>query len=157
MLGLLSILTVTIPSYTKAQPKNSILSQPNTIFNVVSQAGKCPKTVGIWNMYHQDDTTAVYTVVADTLFIGGEVAGFAKLVSLKSKWAKFEAPLPNTYKSCIGKTNSETYPQYEFKFNQGKVTFSVDLTKVFISDVFEEKIIYAKPTIGRPYVIWSQD
>jgi hypothetical protein len=120
----------------------SPLSKPNMIFNVKRQAGTCPDTIGIWTFLLPFEGGAEHTAVAD-------IRG-AKLVASGKKFVEYEAPLRQSYTSCVGNAKSETPPVYNFQYRNGKVYFRLDLNKATLNTT----ITYQGTGGFRPYVRW---
>jgi hypothetical protein len=150
-LGLLSALLVATPAPTRSQPTTPVVprTSPNTTFNVKRQTGRCPKTVRLWTSFRYYEGGGENTVIADTLAI----AGSARLMSSGEKLVKYEAPLKKTYASCVGSATSKEYPDYMFRFKEGKVYFRVQLPPDTPST--PTAISYQNVVSQRPYIRWQ--
>lgn len=116
--------------------------KPNMIINVKLQSGACPQTIGIWTFMLPIEGGAEHTAVADIRD--------AKLVASDKKFVEYEAPLRQSYVSCVGSAKSERPDVYNFQFRNGKVYFRLDLSQ----ETLNTTIMY-KGTGGlRPYVRW---
>ncbi len=147
----LGILTVciqgnseTATTFTQAQIETFIgpPERPNMILNVKSEAGACPKTVGIWTFLLPFEGGAEHTAVADIRN--------AKLVASGKKFLEYEAPLRQSYASCVGSAKSERPLVYNFQFRNGKVYFRLDLNQATLNTT----ITYQGTGGFRPYVRW---
>lgn len=118
------------------------LSKVNMILDVKSEAGECPKTVGIWTFLLPFEGGAEHTAVADIRN--------AKLIASDKKFVEYEAPLRNSYASCVGSAKSERPPVYNFQFRNGKAYFRLDLRQ----ETLNTTIIYQGTGGFRPYVRW---
>ncbi|MEA5502934.1 hypothetical protein VB735_07415 [Halotia wernerae UHCC 0503] len=118
------------------------LSKPNMILDVKSEAGECPKTVGIWTFLLPFEGGAEHTAVADIRN--------AKLIASDQKFVEYEAPLRQSYASCVGSAKSERPPVYNFQFRNGKVYFRLDLRQ----ETLNTTITYHRTGGFRPYVRW---
>ncbi|MEA5602078.1 hypothetical protein [Nostoc sp. UHCC 0252] len=129
---------------TQAQIETFIAppERPNLILNVKREAGACPQTVGIWTFMLPFEGGAEHTAVADIRN--------AKLVASGKKFLEYEAPLRQSYASCIGSAKSERPPVYNFQFRNGKVSFRLDLNQATLNTT----ITYQGLGGFRPYVRW---
>ncbi|MFB2919810.1 hypothetical protein [Aerosakkonema funiforme] len=155
ILGIILLsLVATSNTYIQAQSLTEVHSNPapNKMLNVVSQAGNCPKNVGIWIIsfsYRQEIYNVQSIVIADTL----PIAGPAKVATKRFRFVEYQAPLRSPYTSCVGQANSSTDPNsldasYKFRFQNRNVYFSIDLTKIpegFGAGIQEEKILGLRP------------
>jgi len=107
--------------------------QPNLVLAVESQAGNCPKQVGMWVLsfgYGDIAAQSNTLIIADTLAF----AGAAELVSEQRTLAEYKAPLQKAYTACVG---TAIYPvksepnsieaHYEFEFKDGILKFTTQL------------------------------
>jgi len=159
-LQIISVLLLIATTPVQAQSITEVQStpQPNKVFAVQRKGGNCPQTVGFWAIslgYRNIAAQSETLVIADTLAIA---SGSAKLVSSRTRFVEYQAPVQKAYASCVGmaispKNTSELDASYKFRFQNGKVYFSVDLTNTsegFGAGVIEHKIIGL-----RPYVLWQ--
>lgn len=140
--------TVATPTQAQLPMPTSPPEKPNMILDVKRQAGSCPKTIGLWTFRLPFEGGAEHTAVADTRFLA---AGSAKLVVSTKKILEYEIPLNGYYVSCIGSAKSETPPVYNFRFQNKKVYFRLDLNKATVGT----EITYQGIGGFRPYVRWT--
>ncbi|MBE9199560.1 MULTISPECIES: hypothetical protein [unclassified Nodularia (in: cyanobacteria)] len=119
-----------------------ISSKPNMILNVKRQAGICPESIGIWTFMLPIEGGAEHTAVADIRN--------AKLIASGKKFLEYEAELRNSYTSCVANAKSEAPRVYNFRFQNGKVYFRLDLEQATVSTT----ITYQGIGGSRPYVRW---
>ncbi|MBD2185724.1 hypothetical protein [Aerosakkonema funiforme] len=155
ILGIILFLLVSISSlHTQAQSITEVRSNPtpNKVLNVISQAGNCPKNVGIWIIsfaYMQEIYNIENIVIADTL----PIAGPAKVATKRFRFVEYQAPLRSPYTSCVGQANFTTDPNsldasYKFRFQNRNVYFTIDITNIpdgFGAGIKEEKILGLRP------------
>jgi hypothetical protein len=149
--GLLSTLIVTAATSTQAQPKKPVLpnTPPNTKFSVERQTGKCPTSIGVWISFRYYEGGGEHTVIADTLAI----AGSSRIVRSNKKLVEFTAPLKKNFASCVGVAKSDEYEFYQFRLQNGKITFRVELPPDTPANPSE---FTARSIVGsRPYVRWA--
>ncbi|MCC5636165.1 hypothetical protein LC593_09895 [Nostoc sp. CHAB 5844] len=119
------------------------LAEPNIILDVKTEmAEQCPKTVGIWTFLLPFEGGAEHTAVADIRN--------AKLIASGKNFVEYEAPLRQTYASCVGSAKSEIPPVYNFRLQNGKVYFRLDLNQATLNTT----ITYQGTGGFRPYVRW---
>lgn len=132
---------------TPSDPFAQTQIKPNFQLNVERQAGSCPKTVGLWLFSLGFEGGADHTVVPDML---GVAASPVKLVSSAKNRLEYEAPLRSNYASCVGKASSPLLSFYNYQFQNGKVSFRVDVSQ---GDGYRE-ILYKGVSGYRPYILW---
>ncbi|MEH2331831.1 hypothetical protein [Nostoc sp.] len=151
----LGILTACAKDNIKAVTANgSSPSKPNVILDIKSQAGICPKTVGLWTISLVSEGGGEYTVVADTR----PIANPARLVASSERFVEYEAILRESYASCIGSASSQEFRFYNFQFRNGKVYFRVDLPAIVnesVNGTPDVGITYKELAASRPYVRWK--
>jgi hypothetical protein len=139
----LGILTACVQGRSEtATVDGSPPSKPNMILNVKREAGTCPQTVGIWTFMLPFEGGAEHTAVADIRS--------ARLVASGKKFVEYEAPLRQSYASCLGSAKSERPNVYNFHFRNGKVYFRLDLNQSTLNTT----ITYQGTGGLRPYVRW---
>lgn len=152
------LLLATTPVQAQSITEVQSNPQPNKVFAVQRKGGNCPKAVGFWAIslgYRNITAQSETIVIADTLAIA---SGSAKLASSRTRFVEYQAPLQKAYASCVGIANSPKNANtldasYRFRFQNGKVYFTVDLTNTpegFGAGIIEHKIIGL-----RPYVLWQ--
>ena len=139
------------PNSSQVQAKNQPgpLAQPNMILNIQRQSGSCPSRVGLWTFLLPYEGGADHTAVADTVAIASQPPN---IVKSGPKFVEYQAPLRQNYASCVGKAISQTPAVYNFQFGNGKVTFSVDVSKLSVPYT---KVASQSIVAFRPYVRWA--
>ncbi|MFN6568953.1 hypothetical protein [Dendronalium sp. ChiSLP03b] len=134
----------TTTTLTQAQVETFIgpSERPNMILNVKREAGVCPQTVGIWTFLLPFEGGAEHTAVADIRN--------AMLLASGEKFLEYEAPLRQSYVSCVGSAKSERPRVYSFQFRNGKAYFRLDLNQATLNTT----ITYQGTGGFRPYVRW---
>jgi hypothetical protein len=146
----LAILTACVKGKSETVKNSELLAinnesppdKPNMIINVKRQSGACPQTVGIWTFMLPIEGGAEHTAVADIRD--------GKLVASGKKFVEYEAPLRQSYISCVGSAKSERPNVYNFQFRNGKVSFRLDLSQ----ETLNTAITYKGTGGFRPYVRW---
>ncbi len=149
--SLLSTLTLTAATSTQAQQQKPVLpkTKPNTEFPVTRQSGTCPKSIRAWISSRYYEGGGENTVIADTLAI----AGSSRIVRSNKKLVEFIAPLKKNFASCVGVAKSDEHEFYQFRLQNGNLTFRVQLppdTPANPSQVSAQGIVGS-----RPYVRWA--
>jgi hypothetical protein len=143
-LGLSSALLMAANSSVLAQVNPE---QPNVKMNVERVSGSCPTSVGIWTILLPLEGGADHIVVADT----NRIAGAAKISKSSQKLLEYQATLSQKFASCVGKASSPKYSVYSFVFQNGQVTFRVNLGQGNVN----KKVVSQQLATGRPYVYWQ--
>lgn len=130
-----------------AQPVDSFIS-PNVRFDVITEAGTCPATVGLWEFGLGFEGGADHTVVADFAPMAEAPAAIAQS---EERHVVYAAPLKDEFADCTGTATSPYLSMYTFRFVDGTVQFELDLQD---DDGFRE-IRYADLSAQRPYIHWQ--
>ncbi|NEO25444.1 MAG: hypothetical protein F6K03_00735 [Kamptonema sp. SIO4C4] len=157
LLGLITPLVIGCNSLSNNQPPSAPSSPqpsnafspdlPDVSFTVQTDSGNCPATVGVWEFMLGFEGGADHTVVADF----SPVAQLpVEMVQSEDRRVVYEAPLQPEYSTCTGVAQSAEFSMYTFRFTEGKIQFTVDLTQ---GDGYRN-IRYADISANRPYVHW---
>ncbi|UBF26150.1 hypothetical protein K9N68_32275 [Kovacikia minuta CCNUW1] len=153
IMGLLSMLVLSLPMPTQAQPKPAIPDgEPNLTLKVIRQSGNCPQEVRLWTAIRQYEGGGEHTVIADTLPI---VATAVKLTTSYPQLIEYSAPLKQDFASCLARTNPDADLPYYFRLQQGRLFFRIDLRSINRNPSTPAAITYKAVLTSRPYVRWA--
>lgn len=135
----------------QAMPPSSVIPPhlPNLRISVYQESGNCPRLLGLWAWERKYEGGTEYTVIPDTLTIGGP----ATFAGASDRGIEYTAPLQSRYASCVGETLEQPERYYHARFQNGQVTFRVDFTAL-PSGLYSE-ITHLNVVNARPYVRWA--
>ncbi|MFW6295987.1 MAG: hypothetical protein ACOC04_02230 [Halothece sp.] len=122
--------------------------QPNMVLDVETQSGTCPETIGIFTFLLGYEGGATHTAAADTW----PIANTVNIVSQDSNSVTYQGKLNEPYASCVGQATSQTPNIYAFNFQDGNVSFTINLSEL---NAPAAEITEAQVLGFRPYIIWS--
>jgi hypothetical protein len=141
-------LTASNPDTSATEVPPQPFAEPNLVAEVQVESGTCPETVGIYSFLLPYEGGAEHTAVAD---LWG-MAQLPELVTQQETYIEYQATLSDRYTDCVGTANIEMPDVYTFTFQDGKVTFSVDLQEI---DAPALAITYHDLVAQRPYIRWA--
>ncbi|MDB9313336.1 hypothetical protein PN462_09520 [Spirulina sp. CS-785/01] len=153
LIPFLGVLLVSCTSQPPSEPvaspvsPSTTLDVPNVSFTVEAEGGNCPEAIGLWELMLGFEGGADHTVIADFSPIAKLPV---KIVQSQDRLVMYQAPLQEEYSSCTGIAQSEALTMYAFRFREGNLQFTVDLTQ----GQGYRNIRYADISANRPYVHW---